>query len=121
MQFVTEAPWPPRACIVTGFGVTMTSKGRLLDTMNTTQTGERIYLSDDAINQVAALFDYAPRTELDETAEALEAAMARIDELEAQLKETADKLAAIDFIESAGFTARKKTGRPKKKPEEVAA
>lgn len=108
MQFVTEATWPPRACIVTGFGPAMTAKGRLLDTMATTETGERVYLSDDAVGQVAGLFGYVPADKLAAVEEERHAAVAEAVDLRVRLEQACAALDAVDCLEKAGYTVREK-------------
>lgn len=54
---------------------------------------------------------------LDQNAELLD----QIDAMQSEMTELQRKVEAIDLLQSAGYVARKKPGRPTKQPEEAAA
>lgn len=79
----------------------------------------RVYLSVVAVREMARLIGWAAPEELVE-------ARARVAELEARVADLEDEIArtdavidAIDVMESRGFTARRKPGRPRRVEEPV--
>lgn len=87
-----------------------------------------IYVSRVAVRDMARLFGFPLPDDMDELQERLAVAEAELAELreqvgrlEAERDRAVDVLRAVDVIESEGFRARKKAGRPPKKTDEVAA
>ncbi len=77
---------------------------------------QRVYVSVRAVRLLAENIGFADPSELRvELAEAVE----RAERLEAELDEANRALDAVDVMESAGFTKRRKTGRPPKQPVEA--
>lgn len=114
MAFTDSPKWPPRVCAVTGWGPAL-ANGRLLDTGATSQTGERIYLSDAAMEQIAPHFSLVPQAELEQAYEEARNAQAVAEALAGELDQAREALQAVHVLESAAaFKARKKPG-PKKR------
>lgn len=94
MEFVTEAVFPPHCCAITGRGPRELAAGRLLDTGANTPRGERIYLSDPAVDQIADAFGYVPAVEVKRLQDAIIAAHAEAD----RLQEAIDGLARVHDV-----------------------
>jgi hypothetical protein len=115
-RIVDEAEFFPSYCIVTQRG-----DGPFVDTgANVTDIDPHVYLKVDVAKDIARCVGMVDQSELD-------TALARVAELEEQVTEMKEKVTewergfeAIDFFESKGMRARKKTGRPPKR-EGVAA
>jgi hypothetical protein len=100
---VERCEMPPGHCIAT---MSDSDPKGFVDTLLTPALVDpRVYLSVSYIEEAARKLgmEYAD-----------EGNGARIEELEAELAEAERQLRAIDVMESAGFVARKKPGRPKK-------
>ncbi len=77
---------------------------------------QRVYVSVRAIRALAEKVGLVDGSGLRaEIAEAIE----RAERAEAELEEAHRALDAVDVMESAGFTKRRKTGRPSKQPVEA--
>lgn len=80
-----------------------------------------VYVSVVAVEQMAALIGWTPPDEAAELRADVDRLAAEVARLEQELSEADVYVKAIDTLESAGFRARKKPGRPRKESEEVAA
>lgn len=101
---VERCEMPPGHCIAT---MADTDPKGFVDTLLTPALVDpRVYLSVSWIEECARKLgmEYASESE----SAALEA---RVEQLEAELADADKRLEAIDVMESAGFTARKKPGR----------
>ncbi len=77
---------------------------------------QRVYVSVRAVRLLAEMVGLVDGSDLRaELAEAVE----RAERAEAELDEAHRALDAVDVMESAGFTKRRKTGRPPKQPVEA--
>lgn len=73
-----------------------------------------IYVSETAVGEMARLFEYLPKEGAEAQAEAIEGLEAKVEELETECNRLQAQFDAIDLLGSAGYTARKKQGRPPK-------
>jgi hypothetical protein len=73
-----------------------------------------VYLSGIAIREAGALIGMVAGGEVRARDRKITALEAQLAQAQRDLTEAMHKLAAIDVIESEGFRARKKTGRPAK-------
>ncbi len=114
MRFVDGPGLEPHRCAVTFRGKSE-EQGRWIDTgMTLPGYDPHVYLSETAAGSIAAFAGWTSpddREALDATVDQLLREKA---DLELQLREADRRLDAIDVFESAGFRARKKTGRPPK-------
>lgn len=72
-----------------------------------------VYVSEPAVREMAKLLGWTPPEEVDGLMDELAVAKADRDRLEGEIGALRARFAAIDVLESEGFTARKKPGRPK--------
>lgn len=120
MRLVAHAEMAPARCAVLP-AVTDCAEG-FIDTGSEMIDGgnpafdQRVYVSVLAVREMGAmvgLVDAGPvRAEV-------AAALDRAERAEAELAEAHRALDAVDIMESAGFTRRRKTGRPPKQPVEA--
>lgn len=105
LRIVDRPELPPGHCIAT---MRDEDKKGFVDTLLTPPVIDpRIYLSVSYIEEVArSLGMEYPKVEQSE----------EVEDLKRQLEDAEKALQAVDVIESAGFVARKKAGRPKKAP-----
>jgi hypothetical protein len=73
-----------------------------------------VYLSEIAVAEAARMFGWVPGGEVRARDRQIAELQAQRDELTAELAAARRRLEAIDVIESEGFRARKKPGRPAK-------
>jgi len=93
--------------------------GRFVDTGSDLFDGfttQRVYLSDLAVVEAAGLLGLVDGVELKQRVSDLER---EIEGMRAEVAEARALANAVDVMESAGFTARKKPGRPAKQTVEV--
>lgn len=108
----------PSYCIVTQRG-----EGPFLDTgANVTDIDPHVYLDVQVLKDMSRCVGMVEQTEVDSALERVAELEARVQELEDENNDLDNTIQTIDLLESKGFTARKKTGRPPaKKSEAVAA
>ena len=82
--------------------------------------GARFYIRALYAEEIGKAMGMLPRAQAEEKDQILYLQAERIQELEAELEELRREQSAIDLLESKGFTARKKPGRPPKKEKTVA-
>lgn len=106
---VDRCEMPPGQCLVT---MSHDDPRGFVDTLLTPAVVDpRVYLSVSWIEETARKLGMVYADEA--KAAALEA---RVEELELELAEADKRIEAIDVMESAGFTARKRPGRKPAKP-----
>ena len=109
LVIVDRCEMPPGQCIAT---MSHDDPKGFVDTLLTPAVVDpRVYLSVSYIEEVARKLGMAYDNE--SKAKGLKA---RVEELELELAEADKRLEAIDVMESAGFTARKRPGRKPAKP-----
>jgi hypothetical protein len=106
---VERCEMPPGHCIATM--ADQDPKGFVDTLLTPALVDPRVYLSVSWIEECARKLGM--EYEDDRKAAALEA---RVEELELELAEADKRIEAIDVMESAGFTARKRPGRKPAKP-----
>jgi hypothetical protein len=72
-----------------------------------------VYISVAALREMARLINWVPPGELKAAERENEQLRAELKLAKAELEEAQRVIAAVDVIESEGFRARKKSGRPK--------
>lgn len=87
---------------------------------NLTGPADVAYISVSRVRTYAEALGFASPTTHAAVEEELTAALSRVTELESQLEALQGKFDAIDVLASAGFTARKKAGRPTAKERQTA-
>ena len=122
--FKGQPPYPPHRCAVFTYRNGTDPETRFIDTGVDFEVGagfERLYLSEAAVKDMSREFGH-PSADEHATALAENAALkARLEDLEADMKEYDRRFQAIDILESADFRARRKAGRPPKQPTQKAA
>ena len=107
---VDEAIFAPHMCSLTG-----SSEGPLFDTGTNMPTMEgRVYVGKRGMETLAQAFGYPTLSEWQRTKDELEGLSSEVELLKNENQELSRSVDAIDLLESHGFSARKKTGRPKK-------
>ena len=76
----------------------------------------RVYLSDVAVRQCMSLFGFPSPGEYEQAVAERDAIRAELEALKVETRQIRRELDAIDVLESADFTRRKKPGRPPKVP-----
>ncbi len=123
MRFVERAVTSPGHCAVFPHMGGDHREG-YLDTGSELKNGgdgrwdQHVYVSVVAVREMAAMVGMVDPADLVAELAAVRAANV---ELEVELAEADRRLEAVDIMESAGFTARKKAGRPPKSRDEIAA
>lgn len=112
LRFAQQAIHRPNRCAIIPF-IGQSHPEGFIDT-GTDYWGERVYLSVVGVKECAKLIGWVPRQQLQHAVRDLNAERDRSKELEAERDALQARLDAIDVIESEGFRARKKPGRPKK-------
>jgi hypothetical protein len=109
-SLVDEAIFAPHMCSLTG-----SSEGPLFDTGTNMPTMEgRVYVGKRGMETLAQAFGYPTLSEWQRTKDELEVISSEVELLRNENQELSRSVDAIDLLESHGFSARKKTGRPKK-------
>jgi len=107
---VDEAIFAPHMCSLTG-----SSEGPLFDTGTNMPTMEgRVYVGKRGMETLAQAFGYPTLIQWRQTNEEVESLTSEVELLRNENQELSRSVDAIDLLESHGFSARKKTGRPKK-------
>jgi hypothetical protein len=114
VRIVEKLAWSPHKCAVIPF-LGEASGHRFIDTGIELEGFEnRVYVSEPAVKDMGKMLGFPSLEEHEEL-------KSRVEELERELALTRDQLEdadsrldAIDLLESANFTARKKPGRPRK-------
>jgi hypothetical protein len=120
MRLTDKPHFSPHRCAAIPFIGQTNPDTRWIDTGQELDR-EHVYLSDHAIREAIRLLDWATPEEHDALKRQTAELAHRVMELEEQLTEMEGVVGAIDVIESADFRARRRAGRPKKRPEETAA
>jgi hypothetical protein len=116
MRLVDKPRLRPMCCAAVPF-IGQTADCRWIDTGNDLGfDNDRVYLSEPAVQDAAKLLGYPTVEEHAEAVAELSRALARVEDLETELKEANQYLDSIDVLASRDFVARKKPGRPKKEP-----
>lgn len=111
LRFAQAAVHRPHRCAIVPF-IGQTHPEGFIDT-GTDYWGERVYLSVVGVKECAKLIGWVPKQQLQRAVRDVNTERERVVELEAERDALQARLDAIDVIESEGFRARKKTGRPK--------
>ena len=74
----------------------------------------RVYVGKRGMETLAQAFGYPTLSEWQRTKDELEVISSEVELLRNENQELSRSVDAIDLLESHGFSARKKTGRPKK-------
>jgi hypothetical protein len=115
VRFVDRPHLAPHVCAVTLRGGTDASVKQWVETdVNLTGIDPHVYLSDVALREGARLIGWASPEDYQVAVERVGELEREVNDLSLQLAEADRHLTAIDTLESAGFRARKKTGRPPK-------
>lgn len=118
-KLVEKATLFPSICAISGSHV-----GPFLDLRRNMgdhcEPGARWYIRELYAEEIGKAIGMLPKAQAEEKDMILQLQADRIRELEAELEEAQRENAAIDILESKGFTARKKPGRPPKKEKTVA-
>jgi hypothetical protein len=117
MRLVQNAVRLPHRCAVVPFIGQNHAEG-FIDT-ECDLDGLRVYISVVAFRDIAKLLRYVPASAVVAAEDRVAALQAELAQARAELAQAELHLDAVDLLESRGFTARKKPGRPKK--EEVTA
>lgn len=117
MRLVQNAVRLPHRCAVIPF-IGQNHPDGFIDT-GTEMDGLRVYVSIVAVRDMAKLIRYVPSSAVVAEQDKVARLEAELEQVRAELRSAERELEAVDVLESKGFTARKKTGRPKK--EEVTA
>lgn len=112
LRFAETAIHRPHRCAIVPF-IGQTHPEGFIDT-GTDYWGERVYLSVVGVKECAKLIGWVPHRQLELAVRDLNTERERVAELEAERDALQARLDAIDVIESDGFRARKKPGRPKR-------
>lgn len=112
MRRVDRPQLPPHSCAFTLLGTDPDG----FFTTNTVIRGldPTAYVSATAVKTAAAQLGWLSPENHGELVASLDEYERRVEDLEAQLAEADKLITSIDVFESAGYTARKKAGRPKK-------
>jgi hypothetical protein len=114
MRFVQRAVTKPMHCAVLPF-IGQTHERGFIDTGSELPGFDNhVYISVVAAEEMARMVGFIPGKERTRVQAELDQALARVTELERDLSEAERHLEAVDLLESRGFTARKKPGRPKR-------
>lgn len=113
MNIVAKPELAPHTCAVLAIGPSMDDVW--IDTgVNLTAVDPHVYISGRGATLIADTIGWTAPTVRDELDERIESLERENHDLELQLAEADKQLSAIDMLASAGFVARKKTGRPRK-------
>ncbi len=109
---IVERPWlAPGHCIASL--KSEDDKGFIDTQLTPAVVDPRIYLSVSFVEECARNLGMVDGSTFADLAERERALMDEVQTLEERVAELEQKFAAIDLLESQGFTARKKLGRPK--------
>lgn len=115
MRFVDRPHLAPHVCAVTLRGATDESVKQWIETdVNLTGFEPHVYLSDIAVREAARLLGYGSPEDVASLNERIEDLERELSLTKDQLEDADRRLEAVDLLESAGFRARKKPGRPPK-------
>jgi hypothetical protein len=95
-----------------------TSRHRFVDTGQELLTSNvnapnHVYVSEPAVGEMAKLLGWTPPEEVAKLEDELAVATVELERVVGEAAALRARFAAIDVLESEGFTARKKPGRPK--------
>lgn len=115
MRWVQQATMSPHRCAAIPFkGNSSTARGFIDTGMDLPGWDPHVYISVDAVEQMARMIGWEPRIVAQQQAVKVETLKERIAELEAELAESERKLEAVQVLKAAGYSAQRKPGRPKK-------
>lgn len=115
MRWVQQAAISPHRCAVVPYiGNSNTQRGFIDTGMDLPGWDPHVYVSVDAVEQMARLVGWEPRSVAVRQAARVEVLEGRIAELEAELAESGRTLEAVQVLKAAGYSAQRKPGRPKK-------
>lgn len=122
MRIVAEPTQKPNVCcVIPGRGAGAERARGFIDTGNVLPGWDpHIYISVEGGEEVARFLGWSSPQDISEVKARLREAEGKVEDLEREVAELDTALQSIDNIESVGFTARKRTGRPPK-PQEAAA
>ena len=113
MQIIPALPPGANACAVIPF--IRTDPHGFIDTRNVTlRQDQHIYVSYKALVAMGQMYGMVEEDEAEALRAHIDDLKCQLEQAQEDLKEYDQRFDAIDSLESAGFTARKKTGRPKK-------
>jgi hypothetical protein len=114
MRLVDSPVMAPGHCAAIPFLGQTSPNQRWIDTGTTLEGwNDRVYLSETAVRQMWELLRFPSPQAYEAMVERVEKAEALVVDLDERLVAAEARLAAVDILESADFTARKKAGRPR--------
>lgn len=114
MRWVQQASIRPHRCSVIPFvGNTNAVKG-FFDTGVDARELDRVYVSVQAVEEMARRIGWTPAHESRSLQGDLDAERERTAELEAELESVREQLGAVQVLKAAGYSAARKPGRPPK-------
>jgi hypothetical protein len=114
MRLVARAAHRPMRCAALPY-IGQNHESGFVDTGSELIGGwdNHVYISVVAVKEMARLINWVPPGELRAVERDVEQLRAELQIAKAELEEAQRVIAAVDVIESEGFRARKKSGRPK--------
>lgn len=110
MRWIDALPFGANGCAVLPF-VGKDDEG-FFDTGN--ELVDHVYVSVTAVKEMARQLGWLDPGDVEDLRNEIEERDLRVQRLEDELNDTETVFQAIDVLESQGYTARKKAGRPKK-------
>lgn len=115
MRWVQQAMMSPHRCAAVPYIGNSNSLRGFIDTgMDLPGWDPHVYISVEAVEQMARMVGWEPRSVAVGQAAKAGALEERVAELEAELSEATQKLEAVQVLKAAGYSAQRKPGRPRK-------
>lgn len=115
MRWVEAAAQRPHHCAAIPFSG-MHAKGGFIDTgVDLPGWDPHVYVSVTFIEEAARYLGFPSRQDAESLQGQLDASVARVRELEAELAEKTAQLQAVEVLKNGGFAQAKRPGRPKQK------
>lgn len=115
MRWVQHAALRPHKCAAIPFIGNSNAKRGFIDTgYDLPGWDSHVYLSIEAVQEMARMIGWVPAHVGEQSKVSLGRAEADMAQLKNQLAEAERKLAAVEVLKSAGYSAQRKPGRPAK-------
>jgi hypothetical protein len=113
VRLVTHAAIRPHRCAVIPFIGNSNAKEGFVDTgMDLPGWDPHVYVSVEAVKEMARLIGWQPSTVLQGHKQKVETLQRKLEGLEAENEALSEQLAAVHTLKQNGYTASKRVGRP---------